>query len=287
MSGVTVDGAVLGLPNLGVGPAAQAASLQLRSEAAAAVANGAVVVDLANRQAYYFFEGQPQPTTVGAYWNMVSQQEQEAVIADLARSMPAIVWPDTVNAAEPGFWEPMMRAYRVSRWLWENGYRAYDFAGQTVLLSPDAAARADDRFRALTPQEADDRLVGAYPRLGEMFSTWGANWTRLAPRFESVAARVVFSDSAVTFDIERNGVRPDALLVEMACETTSPELATFTWALADGSEYSRPVPMRPGVSLLPIGAYPSWQGGPALTVMAPANCSIQDQTPPELLRLAR
>ena len=287
MAGVTVDGGVIGLPNLGVGPAAQADSLRLRSEAAAAVADGDVVVDLANRQAYYFFAGLPQPTTVGAYWNMVSQQEQEAVIADFARSKPAIVWPDTVNPAEPGFWEPMMRAYRVSRWLWENGYRAYDFAGQTVLLSSDAAARADDRFRELTPQEVDDRLVGAYPRLGEMFATWGANWTRLAPRFESVPSTISVADSAVTFDIESGGVRPDAVLVELTCDPAPAGPATFTWGLADGSEYSRAVPMEPGVSLVPVGAYPSWQGGPELTLTAPAGCSIHELTAPELLRLAR
>ena len=146
--GPTVHGATIGLPQLGAGPAGQAQSLQQRQEMVAALAEGDVVVDLANRQAWYFFAGVRQPTTFGAYWNMISRSEQEAVVADLQRTRPALVFPDTVNPAEPGFWEPMMRPYRVARWLWENEYRVYDFAGQTVLLSPQAAARADERFRA-------------------------------------------------------------------------------------------------------------------------------------------
>lgn len=288
MAGTVVDGPAIGLPQLGVGPAAQADSLILRQEMVAAVADGDVVVDLANRQAWYFYAGVPQPTTVGAYWNMVGQQEQEAVIGDLVRSRPVIVFPDTVDPAEPGFWEPTMRAYRVTRWLWENGYRAYDFAGQTVLLSPEGAARADERFRVLTPAEADDRLVGSYPRLGEMFAAWGSTWERLQGRLMQVPAEVAVSGTSAVLTVSESTARPDALLVDVQCEQAPVSPAVLSWPLADGSVHERTLPLQPGRSLIPLGAFPSWSDDPEtgeVTITVADGCLISE--PPQLLRLER
>jgi hypothetical protein len=284
MPGVTVDGASIGLPQLGTGPAWQAESLQSRQEVVAAVADGDVVVDLANRQAWYFFAGVAQPTTVGAYWNMTSRNEQQAVVADLERNRPALVFPDVVNPVEPGLWEPMMRPYRVTRWLWENGYRAYDFLGQTVLLSPEAAARADERFRPLAAQEADDRLVGSYPRLGEMFQTWGSNWLNLQARFAPVPTRFSAADGLVT--VSDPGARPDWLLLDLQCDAAPQQAASVTWPLGDGSEHVRAIPLQSGRSLIPLGAYPSWHdasGVGSLRVAAPEGCTVAGE--PQLLRL--
>lgn len=288
LAGPMVDGAAIGLPKLGAGSAAQADSLVLRQQIVdAALGDDSVAVDLANRQAYYFFAGVAQPTTLGAYWNMIGQAEQDAVVADLRRTAPDVVFPDTVNSADPGFWEPTMRPYRVVRWLWDNGYRAYDFAGQTVLLSPPAAVRVDDRFRQLTAQEADDRLVGIYPRLGEMFATWGSNWPSLRDRFVEVPAQVSVSESSVTLSFPEAEPSPDFILLDVQCAQPPADPATMTWALTDGSDYARPVPLQPGTSLIPLGAYPSWHDGPAdgLTVTPPPGCTAEP--PPQMLQLVR
>ncbi len=149
------------------------------------------------------------------------------------------------------------------------------------------AARADDRFRQLTPQEADDRLVGVYPRLGEMFATWGANWSRLETRFDPVASEVEFSESSVIFDAAGADVLPDAVLLAIRCASPPTTAATFAWSLAGGADQSREVPLQPGVSLVPLGAYPSWAGGPLLEITVSPDCSIDERTSPQLLRLVR
>ena len=181
-----------------------------------------------------------------------------------------------------------MRPYRVARWLWENGYRAYDFAGQTVLLSPEAAARADERFRLLPPQEADDRLVGDYPRLGEMFAAWGSNSPDLQSRFAPVPAEATVAGASATLTVTDPDARPDALLLDLECAQPPAVPATVTWTVGDGSEYQRPIPLQPGQSLIPLGAYPSWHEDPQagrVSVTAPEGCTIAEA--PQLLRLER
>ena len=122
----------------------------------------------------------------------------------------------------------------------------------------------------------------------EMFAAWGSNWPNLEARFAPVPAEVSASDSVVTVTLAEPDARPDWLLLDLQCVAPPSAPASVSWALGDGFEYARAIPVQAGRSLIPLGAYPSWHDASAvgwLRVTAPEGCTVAGD--PQLLRLER
>lgn len=272
----TVVGQELGLPYAGTGPAVQAESLRARTGLLQELAGDQPFLDLANGTAFYYFSGVPAPIPTAALWNNASQAEQDAAVEALRQNPPGVVFVNAIDPTNPPWWDPQLRAYRMTRWLFENGYRAYDIAGMTVLLSPEAAARAAS-LTPLDPATADARLISSYPRLAEQYRAWGRNWQRLQDRFDVVPTTVTTGEP-VTVRWEPGGARPDFLLMDVTCPGGA--TAAFNW----GSGVV-PIPVVSGPLLVPLGAYPSWHDatGSELRISLPAGCAVGGQ--PQMARL--
>jgi hypothetical protein len=281
-----VDGVTLGLPYLGSGPAAQADSLTLRANILNSLDAQQSFLDLSSSTAFYYVAGVPVPVPVGAGWNIVTQADQDAAVAAVAQDPPEVVFMGRIDPANPPWWDPQLRTYRLTRWLLESGYRAFDVAGTTVLLSPAAATRADAGFTALSPVEADAKLVSTYPRLAQQYAAWGGSWDSLQERFTPVATTLVESGGQYSMTWQDQGQRPDFLLLDMSCPTSEPGMATFSWPVA-GVPVQVPIPLIAGASLVPLGAYPSWHlaSGRSLTLTPPQGCTVADGA--QLVRLTQ
>lgn len=289
VSASTVDGAVLGLPYLGTGPADQADSLARRASILRqTVADGQTFLDLGNNTAFYYFAGVPAPIPVPAVWNMISEPEQKAAIGALSENPPALVFVGTIDASDPPWWDPQLRSYRLTRWLLEQGYRAFDVGGTTVLLSPQAAGRAGAEYVPLSAADSDAGLMSSYPRLGLQFAVWGANWSSLQDRFFAAPTRVRPDGSRYQVSWSGGDPRPDFLRIELACRPGATGPATFSWP-TDGGVQSVPIPLEDGVSLVPLGAYPSWyqQTGETFSIAPAEGCSLPDPESTSMLRLVK
>ena len=282
----TVDGTALNLPYLGSGQAAQADSLALRAKILDTLDAQQSFLDLSSNTAFYYFAGVPVPVPIGAGWNIVTQADQEAVVAAVGLVPPEVVFMGRIDPVNPPWWDPHLRTYRVTRWLLESGYRAFDVAGTTVLLSPSAATRADAGFTALSPVDADARLMSAYPRLARQYAAWGSNWELLQERFAPVPTTVTESAGQYSMTWQEQSPRPDFLLVDVSCSTSEPGVATFSWPVA-GVPVQVPIPLMAGASLVPLGAYPSWHlaSGTSLTLTPPPGCTVADGA--QLVRLTQ
>lgn len=268
-----VVGPELGLPYLGTGPAAQAESLRARTALLAELAPDLPFLDLANGTAFYYFKGVAAPIPTAALWNNATQAEQQAAVDALSENPPGVVFVSAVDPNNPPWWDPQLRAYRLTRWLFENGYRAYDVSGTTVLLSPEVAARTS--LTPLDPATADARLIPAYPRLAEQYLAWGKNWSQLQDRFDLVPTTA--SPGPPMKVRWQSASRPDFLRMELRCAAGT---ATLDWGAGEVA-----IPVTSGPLLVPLGAYPSWHDatGSQLTIALPTRCSIQGQ--PQMARL--
>lgn len=228
-------------------------------------------LDLSNSTALYFFAGARVPVPVTASWNMIGSPEQRAAVDALEAEPPEVVFVATTDPASPPLWDPQLRPYLVQRWLWESGYRAYDVGGTTVLLSPSAAARAGSQLRALGASEADARLISSYPRLGAQYALWGRNWDSLRAGFQSPAQH--YTDGRLEWQGSEN---PDFLRVDLSCDG-DPGVSRVRWQSAEGEQVIT-LPLRTGVSLVPLAAYPSWfeREGNSLEMQTAAGCTVDE-----------
>lgn len=260
-----LDGGQLGMPQLGAGPVAQADSLRARSTILAqAGGQDGAFLDLSNGTALYFFTGRPLPGPIAASFNMIGLPEQQKIVDAIEQDPPQVVFLSASDPLAPPMWDPQLRPYLVQRWLWERGYRAYVHSGIPVLLSPQAAARVGPDFMPLTGPQADALLIGKGDRLAAQYALWGRNEAALQPLFDSVPTQM--ADGTLSWDTGD----PDFLAVDLTCSAGG-GLGSISWP---GGQIT--LPLRPGPSLVPLGAYPSWydRTEDLLTVTPAPGCEL-------------
>jgi hypothetical protein len=289
VGGPVLAGAEVGLPGIGDDPAPQSAYLLARADLLRTfLRDGDVFLDMSSHPAFYAYAGQPVPVPVAAAWNMTGRREQQAVVEALKTNPPMLVLPETLAPTGPSWIDPQLRAYRVNRWLLESGYTAWESSGTVFLLSPDATDRATDGMRPLTPEEADAVLIGEYARLGPVYRSWGRSWDALEDSFTPIPTTVESLTDAARVSFAAEAPSPDYAKLELVCPAgTSPGPMLAGWQLADGSRRTVRMPLQPGVSLVPLGAYPSWyeRAADRLTLTPGEGCTFADPGSIQMLRL--
>src|SRR2546428_125036 len=180
---ISIEGASLGLPNLGhlyapkeiIEPV-----ISLKTALNDLLRPGETYLDLSGRLANYFYLGMPVAVSYGAPWLTASTVLQDDLLAEIKSRPTPVVWVGpSINHAADG---PAIRTYKLYRFLLQN-YVPLLRNGCIFLVAPDRVGQSD-----AAPEKQMKLLRAAFgnDNLGSLSSAWGLSWSRLQSRFTSV-----------------------------------------------------------------------------------------------------
>jgi hypothetical protein len=196
-----VDGAALGLPNLGRGlfePAHLERLTALKAILDSLLAPDETYLDLTNRNAHYFYFDRPPPIASGAVYNLPAENQQRRALDRLAENPPPAVLIDADNVLHDGG-PASLRCHLLYR-RFVPAYVPVRLGRFGFLLRPDRYRELAEGRRplpagvALRPAARDREtelaiLDAAFAQaaLQAIPQSWGASWPSLAGGLSKVA----------------------------------------------------------------------------------------------------
>lgn len=214
-------------------------------------------LDLSNRQALYQYTNRAVPTPFAAFIYAATEGQQNQMIDALRERPPPVVLLS--GPAHQVLGLPQLRAYRVTRWLLEEGYQLFESAeGSRLLVRPDRSNRASEAGLTLMPPSLLDFNM-LDPAWSGLPNAWGQSFPEMAWRFKERANLLAESSKgALRFDLTRTSApRPDFLLLELDCPEGAFQTVELVWVEETAVEHRLSVSAG-RKTLVPLGAQASW-----------------------------
>jgi len=168
-----VDGAALGMPNMGVINMEQQRAEKLAATKRALdefLAPGETYVDMTNGGAHYFYFDRPPPSDLSAFYNMItSSQQRRAVEGIIAKNVPvALIGPDNalIDDLRAGLRAPLLYRHLVLNFV------PMTINGLDFMIHPDRMKSAG--LGAVDPATPSEQ---ALTTLDRVFFTQYLHWT--------------------------------------------------------------------------------------------------------------
>ena len=258
--------------------------------------------DMTNRNAHYAYLGRPPPTLWSSPYYLADERAQSRTAQELvSRNVPLVLLSaDNIEHDGGG---ASLRAYWLYRTILQH-YIPFRSGGFIFAVKRDYAGKPPFADRLPESEAAIQALfeeVFAVTDLRSAPASWGASVDRLQGRMtaESVDITEAINPAAggtPANDINKEirtsspGVRRfDLLVLALTCDR--PTNAVFAWqtgpagsALAHSTQFAA----QTGTLIVPMGSFPSWIMGPAVTSLslnAPAckvrHAELRRRMPPE------
>jgi hypothetical protein len=282
----TVDGAALGMPNLGrvrLEDSHVKRLVGVKTELDKLLDPQETFMDMTNRGAQYFYFDRVPPSDLSAFYNMITIGQQQRAIAGLQKHNVQVALIGADNTLLDGL-PASLRAPLVYRHLLLN-YVPVTLGGYDFMVRPERLARVGLTGVAGQPDEEAFKILDRdflLPNLEGLPLTWGKSEGSLADRMREIlkldstrlgeladAARAdegVYRATGpapkITFDLASSNLRGrDAGLLRFsyACLGKRAKPTFFVrWTDEDGAHGRLRFPGRKGDMIVPLDAAPRW-----------------------------
>jgi hypothetical protein len=301
-----VDGAEIGIPNLGVvklAPDHVKRLVGVKQQLDRLLAPEETYLDMTNRGAQYFYFDRVPPSDLSAFYNIITADQQRRAIEGVVKRGVAVALIDADNILHDGL-RASLRTPLVYRYLLLH-FVPVEMGGYGFMVQTDRLARIDAATPDAPTEETLEILDHAFlpAHLYAIPYVWGRSSGALSRRMREVVRidetkitpqQDTVRDSDGTFQI--TGAKPSVTLniaagqirgrdagllrFELLCKNKRPK-ATFTvrWSSrGDAADGKLTFWARNGVNIVPLDAAPRWMLGEnisevALEITEPNGCT--------------